>query len=93
MVHDRGLSLFVTTRVHMFYKMVSEPLLGLTNVEEATVGATDAVDQNKELTLTKCCRLAHSKIQDYVLRVTLNLGAAAAKGQWGKTIVRGLPAE
>eukprot|EP00061_Rhincodon_typus_P013422 g39790.t1 len=23
---------------------------------------------NKELTLTKCCKLAHSKVQDYVLR-------------------------
>eukprot|EP00061_Rhincodon_typus_P016987 g45476.t1 len=28
---------------------------------------------NKELTLTKCCRLAHSKVQDYVLRDALKL--------------------
>eukprot|EP00061_Rhincodon_typus_P015142 g42659.t1 len=35
--------------------------------------------QNKELTLTKCCKLANSKVQDYVLMDTLKLGAAAAK--------------
>eukprot|EP00061_Rhincodon_typus_P012201 g37786.t1 len=43
------------------------------------------VFQMKELTLTECCRLAHSKVQDYVLRDALKLGAAAAKEQWGKT--------
>eukprot|EP00061_Rhincodon_typus_P013398 g39746.t1 len=29
---------------------------------------TLSVFQSKELTLTECCRLAHSKVQDYVLR-------------------------
>ncbi|XP_048392418.1 uncharacterized protein LOC125455003 isoform X1 [Stegostoma tigrinum] len=41
------------------------------------------VYQSKELTLTDCCRLAHSKVQDYILRDTLKLGAAAIKAQWG----------
>eukprot|EP00061_Rhincodon_typus_P000795 g12766.t1 len=35
---------FVANRVQMFYKTVSKPLLGLTNVGEATLGAADAVD-------------------------------------------------
>ncbi|XP_060685631.1 uncharacterized protein LOC132818637 [Hemiscyllium ocellatum] len=43
--------------------------------------------QLKELTPTECCRLAHSKVQDYVLRDALKLGAAAAKARWGKTTV------
>ncbi|XP_072365904.1 uncharacterized protein [Scyliorhinus torazame] len=43
--------------------------------------------QCKELSSTECCRLAHSKVQDYVLRDALKLGAAAAKAQWGKTTV------
>eukprot|EP00061_Rhincodon_typus_P011020 g35722.t1 len=38
--------------------------------------------QSKELTLTKFCKLAYSKVQDYILRDTLKLGAAAAKAQW-----------
>eukprot|EP00061_Rhincodon_typus_P013440 g39817.t1 len=29
----------------------------------------------KELTLTGCCRLAHSKVKDYMLRNALMLGA------------------
>eukprot|EP00061_Rhincodon_typus_P016258 g44374.t1 len=37
------------------------------------------VFQSKELTLTECCRLAHSKVQDYMLRDKLKLGAAAIK--------------
>eukprot|EP00061_Rhincodon_typus_P014102 g40917.t1 len=37
------------------------------------------VFQSKELTLPECCRLAHSKVQDHMLRDTLKLGAAAAK--------------
>eukprot|EP00061_Rhincodon_typus_P004045 g21620.t1 len=45
MVGDRKVLSFVMYRVHMLYKVVSEPLLGLTNVEEATLGATDTVDQ------------------------------------------------
>eukprot|EP00061_Rhincodon_typus_P007230 g28734.t1 len=35
--------------------------------------------QNMEWTLTKCCRLARSKVQDNVLRDMLKLGAAAMK--------------
>eukprot|EP00061_Rhincodon_typus_P010220 g34342.t1 len=34
---------------------------------------------NKELTLSECYRLAHSKVQDYMLRDTLKLGTATAK--------------
>eukprot|EP00061_Rhincodon_typus_P018929 g48321.t1 len=41
----------------------------------------------KELTSTKCCRLAHSKVQDYVLRDTLKIEAAVAKAHRGKTTV------
>eukprot|EP00061_Rhincodon_typus_P001034 g13528.t1 len=36
--------LFVANRVQVLYKPVSEPPLGLTDVEEATSGAVDAVD-------------------------------------------------
>eukprot|EP00061_Rhincodon_typus_P012305 g37948.t1 len=35
---------FVANRVHVLYKAISEPLLGLTDVEEATSGAVDAID-------------------------------------------------
>ncbi|XP_067873155.1 uncharacterized protein [Heterodontus francisci] len=45
------------------------------------------VFQRKELSTTECCRLAHSKVQDYVLRDALKLGAAAAKAQREKTTV------
>ncbi|XP_067896195.1 uncharacterized protein [Heterodontus francisci] len=45
------------------------------------------VFQRKELSTTECCRLAYSKVQDYVLRDALKLGAATAKAQWGKTTV------
>eukprot|EP00061_Rhincodon_typus_P016697 g45048.t1 len=39
----------------------------------------------KELTPTACCRLAHSKVQDYVLRNEIKFEAAVVKVQWGKT--------
>eukprot|EP00061_Rhincodon_typus_P006838 g27886.t1 len=45
MVGDRKVLLFVKYRVQMLYKMVSKSTLGLTNVEEATSGAADTVDQ------------------------------------------------
>eukprot|EP00061_Rhincodon_typus_P002499 g17728.t1 len=35
---------FVANRAQVLYKVVSEPLLDLTNVEKATSGAADAVD-------------------------------------------------
>eukprot|EP00061_Rhincodon_typus_P011783 g37056.t1 len=35
---------FVANRAQVLYKAVSEPLPGLTNVVEATAGATDAID-------------------------------------------------
>eukprot|EP00061_Rhincodon_typus_P001519 g15007.t1 len=35
---------FVVNRAQVLYKVLSEPPLGLTNVEEATLGAADAVD-------------------------------------------------
>ncbi|XP_078075400.1 uncharacterized protein LOC144497833 [Mustelus asterias] len=43
--------------------------------------------QLKELSSTECCRLAYSKVQDYVLRDALKLWAAAAKSQRGKATV------
>eukprot|EP00061_Rhincodon_typus_P002141 g16718.t1 len=45
MVGDRKVLSFVMYRVQMLDKMVSDPPLGLTDVEEASSGATDAVDQ------------------------------------------------
>eukprot|EP00061_Rhincodon_typus_P009063 g32243.t1 len=42
-VGDRKV-LFVTIRVQVLYKVDSEPLLSLTNVEEAILGAVDAID-------------------------------------------------
>eukprot|EP00061_Rhincodon_typus_P003493 g20227.t1 len=44
MVCDWKVLSFVTYRVQGLYKAVSEPLLGLTDVEEATMGTADAVD-------------------------------------------------
>eukprot|EP00061_Rhincodon_typus_P010901 g35537.t1 len=45
MVRDRKVLLFVVYRVQKLYKTVSESSLSLTDVEEATSGAADAVDQ------------------------------------------------
>eukprot|EP00061_Rhincodon_typus_P012440 g38178.t1 len=44
MVHDQKVLSFVMNRAQVLYKAISEPLLGLTDVKEATSGATDAVD-------------------------------------------------
>eukprot|EP00061_Rhincodon_typus_P003186 g19479.t1 len=46
MVPDREMLSFVANRVQMLYKTVSESTLGLTDVEEGTLGAADAVDHN-----------------------------------------------
>eukprot|EP00061_Rhincodon_typus_P010103 g34131.t1 len=43
-VHDRKVLSFVVNIVQVLFKAVSEPLLGLTNVEEDTSGAADAID-------------------------------------------------
>eukprot|EP00061_Rhincodon_typus_P001397 g14695.t1 len=43
-VRDWKVLLFVINRGQMLYKVVSEPPFGLTDVEEATSGAADAVD-------------------------------------------------
>eukprot|EP00061_Rhincodon_typus_P008024 g30260.t1 len=45
MVRDRAVFWFVACRAQMLSKTVSESTLGLTDVEEATSGAMDAVDQ------------------------------------------------
>eukprot|EP00061_Rhincodon_typus_P011858 g37190.t1 len=45
MLHDQKAWSFVTNRVQMLHKMVSESVLGLTDVEEVTSGAADTVDQ------------------------------------------------
>eukprot|EP00061_Rhincodon_typus_P006105 g26380.t1 len=44
MVRDQKVLLFIANKAQMLYKAVSEPPFGLTNVEEATSGAADAVD-------------------------------------------------
>eukprot|EP00061_Rhincodon_typus_P004361 g22397.t1 len=53
------------------------------NVVKDTVWSarTLLVFQSKELTPTECCRLTHRNVQDYVLRDTLKLGAAATEAQ------------
>eukprot|EP00061_Rhincodon_typus_P004381 g22435.t1 len=43
-VHNWKVSSFVANRAQVLYKAVSEPLLGLTDVKEATSGAADAID-------------------------------------------------
>eukprot|EP00061_Rhincodon_typus_P009268 g32640.t1 len=45
MVRDRNVLSFVTNRVQMLYETVSASTLGLTDVEKATSGAVDAIDQ------------------------------------------------
>eukprot|EP00061_Rhincodon_typus_P007917 g30070.t1 len=45
MIGDRKVVVFVAHRAQVLYKVVSEPSFGLTNVEEATLGAADAVDR------------------------------------------------
>eukprot|EP00061_Rhincodon_typus_P011289 g36194.t1 len=45
MVSNRKVLLIILNRVQTLCKSVSESLLGLTDVEEATWGATDTVDQ------------------------------------------------
>eukprot|EP00061_Rhincodon_typus_P013684 g40214.t1 len=54
----------------------------INSVKDALWSAQNVlVFQSKELTPTKCCRLAHSKVQDYVLRDALMLGEAATTVQ------------
>ena len=45
------------------------------------------VYQHTEMSVRECCRLAHSRLQEYVLRDALKLGAAAARARWGRTTV------
>eukprot|EP00061_Rhincodon_typus_P009988 g33914.t1 len=45
MVGDQKVLLFVAYRVQMLYKTVSESVLGLTDVQEATSGVVDTLDQ------------------------------------------------
>ncbi|XP_078412405.1 uncharacterized protein LOC144689141 [Cetorhinus maximus] len=60
----------------------------INSVKEALWSARNLlVFQHKELSPTDCCGLAQSKVQDYVLRDALKLGAAAAKAQWGRVAV------
>eukprot|EP00061_Rhincodon_typus_P006166 g26511.t1 len=47
MVGNRKVLSFVVYRVQMLYKTVSEYMLGLTDVEEATSGAADTVGIKK----------------------------------------------
>eukprot|EP00061_Rhincodon_typus_P000717 g12544.t1 len=43
-VCDRKVLLFVAYRAQMLYKTVSESLLGLTDIEEATSGVANTID-------------------------------------------------
>eukprot|EP00061_Rhincodon_typus_P015733 g43581.t1 len=43
MVHDWKVLSFVANKAQLLYKAVSEPPLGLTDIEEATSGALDAI--------------------------------------------------
>eukprot|EP00061_Rhincodon_typus_P001155 g13889.t1 len=43
-VHDWKVLSFVANRAQVLYKAVSDPLLGLTDVEEATLGTANAID-------------------------------------------------
>eukprot|EP00061_Rhincodon_typus_P003821 g21051.t1 len=45
MVRDWEVLSFVVNRAQVLYKAVSEPALGLPDVEEATSGTADAIDQ------------------------------------------------
>eukprot|EP00061_Rhincodon_typus_P016691 g45041.t1 len=69
------------------------PSYRLAGGEKGTTCENLHVCLNKELSPTERSKLAHSKVQDYVLRDTQKLGAAATKMQWGKTTVCGLSAE
>eukprot|EP00061_Rhincodon_typus_P005872 g25914.t1 len=57
---------FVMYRAQMLHKMVSESLLGVTDVEEATSGAADAVDQ-----VNGCAGEPMSDVEDFFV---LNAG-------------------
>ena len=43
--------------------------------------------QQSEMSVGECCRLAHCRLQEYVLRDALKLGAANAKARWGRATV------
>eukprot|EP00061_Rhincodon_typus_P018387 g47539.t1 len=44
MVRDWKVLSFVTCRAQVLYKVISEPPLGFTDVEEATLGSADTID-------------------------------------------------
>eukprot|EP00061_Rhincodon_typus_P012178 g37749.t1 len=55
-------------------------------VKDALLSAQNLlVFQGKEFTSAKHCGLAHSKVQDWVLKDVLKLGVATTKAQWGTT--------
>lgn len=45
------------------------------------------VFQHCEMSVGECCRLAHSRLQEYVLRDALKLGTDSARARWGRTTV------
>eukprot|EP00061_Rhincodon_typus_P004850 g23578.t1 len=81
MVRNWKVLSFIVNRAQVLYKAISEPQLGLTNVEEATSGAADAVDyiggsrpEMSAFLLVWCCPaccvhpVPHCVISDYVGR-------------------------
>eukprot|EP00061_Rhincodon_typus_P012895 g38931.t1 len=69
MVRNWKVLLFVTYRVQMLYKTVSESTLGLTDVQEATSGVTDTVGQVERMSDVKglFCALNGDEIGDGAL--------------------------
>lgn len=43
--------------------------------------------QHIEMSVRECCRLAHSRLQEYMLRDALKLDAVNMEALWGRTII------
>eukprot|EP00061_Rhincodon_typus_P017261 g45874.t1 len=69
--------------VHMAWQIPQYLLITSGEVVFSVTGLAFSYSQSKVLTLTECCRLAHSKVQDYVLRDALKLGVVVAIGAVG----------
>eukprot|EP00061_Rhincodon_typus_P002914 g18810.t1 len=68
---------FVAYRAQMLYKTVSEYMLGLTDVEEATSGAADTVNQ-----IDGCAGEHLSNVEDAVEAEQLGVGDYVLAGGW-----------
>uniref|UniRef100_UPI00398ED52A histone H1-like n=1 Tax=Pristiophorus japonicus TaxID=55135 RepID=UPI00398ED52A len=54
-------------------------------------GQESCAQKSKEMSTSTCCRLAHSRIQEYVLRDALKIGTVAAKARWEDPQFKALP--